>query len=237
MANISDDQRPQQGFTIIEVTLGLFYIAFIILILAAATINIIKLYNKGVWLSQINQAGQQLNTDIGDKARFSTAAVVDADARRLCVSGVTYMWNTRDDIEKNNVGNNTFDGVDGKAGYIRLIRVDDPGGRYCTNDGKNEKPKKDKSRVLLGRGAMLETFNVTEGVGSTNAGREVPLLSVETVMTTEGDNRPQKVGDSWQCGYWEDGDFKESPSQFCSFAQYKITVYERSRQRWLSLND
>lgn len=234
----SNDEAAERGFTILEVTLAMFFVAFIVLILAAMTINIVKLYNKGVWLSQINQAGQQLNTDIGDKARFSTAAVVDESARRICVSGVTYMWNTRDDIEKNNVGNNVIDGTTDKNGYIRLVRVDDPGGYYCTDEGKDKKPPRDKARILLGRGASVEEFNVKQGVGGSESGKQVPLLTVETLFMTEGVNKPNKGSDgNWQCGEWEGDKFTEAPNQFCSFAHYKITVYERSRQRWLGVNN
>ena len=91
----------QRGFTLIEVTMAMIFVAFIIFILAAVTVNIIRSYNRGVWLSRINLAGQQLNMDIGEKVRYSTAAMVNENNRRLCVGGVSYLWNTEADIDKN----------------------------------------------------------------------------------------------------------------------------------------
>ena len=79
------DASSNRGFTLVEVTLAMVFIAIIIAVLAATTVNIIRSYNKGVWLSQINQAGQQLNTDIGEKARYSTMAKVFEDNQRICV--------------------------------------------------------------------------------------------------------------------------------------------------------
>jgi len=70
MARLSD---KQSGFTLIEVSTALIFVGFIIFILAATTVNIVRSYNKGIWLAQINQAGQQMNSDIGDKARYSPA--------------------------------------------------------------------------------------------------------------------------------------------------------------------
>ena len=242
MARLSD---KQSGFTLIEVSTALIFVGFIIFILAATTVNIVRSYNKGIWLAQINQAGQQMNSDIGDKARYSPAARVDTANRRMCINGVSYLWNTQRDIDGNKQGGNNIysDGTP-----IRLARIDDPSGDYCLDPTKQPKlPSNDSGvHILLGRGATIQEFEVEEQ----KAG--APLLTISVVVSTEGANRPYKVtldksgkykedmtNGTWQCGDLIDSNnnnmfdnnevFTPAKNQYCSFAKYTFTVYERSR--------
>lgn len=245
MARLSD---KQSGFTLIEVSTALIFVGFIIFILAATTVNIVRSYNKGIWLAQINQAGQQMNSDIGDKARYSPAAKVDTANRRMCINGVSYLWNTQKDIDDDPGNNRYFDGTPGTP--IRLARIDDPGGEYCIDPTKRPKLPSDDSNVhiLLGRGATIQEFKVEEQ----KAG--APLLTISVVVSTEGANRPYKVSlvngsdkykedmanGTWQCGDFIDdhpsngkldkGEFTPAKNQYCSFAKYTFTVYERSKK-------
>ena len=245
MARLSD---KQSGFTLIEVSTALIFVGFIIFILAATTVNIVRSYNKGIWLAQINQAGQQMNSDIGDKARYSPAATVDTVNRRMCINGVSYLWNTQQDIDKNKQGDNVY--LDGTPNGtpIRLARIDDPKGEYCTDLTKRPKLPSDDSNVhiLLGRGATIQEFEVKRK-------DNVPLLTISVVVSTEGANRPYKVSlvngsdkykedmanGTWQCGDFiddhpsngklDEGEFTPAKNQYCSFAKYTFTVYERSK--------
>ncbi len=238
----------QSGFTLIEVSTALIFVGFIIFILAATTVNIVRSYNKGIWLAQINQAGQQMNSDIGDKARYSPAAKVDTINRRMCINGVSYLWNTQKDIDDNPKNNRYSDGTP-----IRLARIDDPGGEYCIDPTRQPGLPSTNSEVhiLLGRGATIQEFKVEEQ----KAG--APLLTISVVVSTEGANRPIKAytdptgivhidagqnnsNSSWQCGEWIDKDgngrvdstdtFTPAKNQYCSFAKYTFTVYERSKK-------
>lgn len=242
MARLSDKQG---GFTLIEVSTALIFVGFIIFILAATTVNIVRSYNKGIWLAQINQAGQQMNNDIGDKARYSPAATVDTVNRRMCINGVSYLWNTQKDID-NDPGNNRYS--DGTGTPIRLARIDDPKGEYCLDLKKRPGLPSTNSEVhiLLGRGATIQEFKVEEQ----KAG--APLLTISVVVSTEGANRPYKVSldksgkykedmtnGTWQCGDFiddhpsngklDEGEFTPAKNQYCSFAKYTFTVYERSK--------
>ncbi len=240
MARLSD---KQSGFTLIEVSTALIFVGFIIFILAATTVNIVRSYNKGIWLAQINQAGQQMNSDIGDKARYSPAATVTSN-RRMCINGVSYLWNTQQDIDNGKQGHNVYS--DGTP--IRLARIDDHSGEYCSNTNKQpDLPSTDsKVHILLGRGATIQEFEVKQKA-------DVPLLTISVVVSTEGANRPYKVSlvngsdkykedmanGTWQCGdfidknnnnKFDEGDFTPAKNQYCSFAKYTFTVYERSRK-------
>ena len=242
MARLSD---KQSGFTLIEVSTALIFVGFIIFILAATTVNIVRSYNKGIWLAQINQAGQQMNSDIGDKARYSPAATVKAKERRMCINGVSYLWNTQKDID-DDPGNNRYS--DGTGTPIRLARIDDPKGEYCLDLKKRPGLPSTNSEVhiLLGRGATIQEFKVEEQKAN------APLLTISVVVSTEGANRPYKVtldksgkykedmtNGTWQCGDLIDSNnnnmfdnnevFTPAKNQYCSFAKYTFTVYERSK--------
>lgn len=242
MARLSD---KQSGFTLIEVSTALIFVGFIIFILAATTVNIVRSYNKGIWLAQINQAGQQMNSDIGDKARYSPAATVKAKERRMCINGVSYLWNTQKDID-DDPGNNRYS--DGPGTPIRLARIDDPKGEYCLDLKKRPGLPSTNSEVhiLLGRGATIQEFKVEEQKAN------APLLTISVVVSTEGANRPYKVtldksgkykedmtNGTWQCGDLIDSNnnnmfdnnevFTPAKNQYCSFAKYTFTVYERSK--------
>ena len=236
----------ESGFTLIEVSTALIFVGFIIFILAATTVNIVRSYNKGIWLAQINQAGQQMNSDIGDKARYSPAATVKPDKRRMCINGVSYLWNTQQDIDDHNEKDNVY--LDGTP--IRLARIDDPNGEYCNKPTKRpELPSVNPNvHILLGRGATIQEFKVEEQ----KAG--APLLTISVVVSTEGANRPYKVSlvngsdkykedmanGTWQCGDFiddhpsngklDEGEFTPAKNQYCSFAKYTFTVYERSKK-------
>lgn len=245
MARLSD---KQSGFTLIEVSTALIFVGFIIFILAATTVNIVRSYNKGIWLAQINQAGQQMNNDIGDKARYSPAATVKPDKRRMCINGVSYLWNTQQDIDNSNGNSNGGDNRYSDGTPIRLARIDDPKGEYCSNSTKHpDLPSANPNvHILLGRGATIQEFKVEEQ----KAG--APLLTISVVVSTEGANRPYKVtldksgkyqedmtNGTWQCGDLIDSNnnnmfdnnevFTPAKNQYCSFAKYTFTVYERSK--------
>lgn len=233
----------QNGFTLIEVSTALIFVGFIIFILAATTVNIVRSYNKGIWLAQINQAGQQMNSDIGDKARYSGVADVKAKERRMCINGVSYLWNTQKEIN-NNPGSNVY--LDGTP--IRLARIEDKNSEYCTDPNKQPPApgQNDSVHALLGRGVAIQEFKVSQAAG-------VPLLTVSMVVSTEGANRPFKVilpngsdkykedivNGTWQCGDFiddnpsngklDEGEFHPAKNQYCSFAEYTFTVYERSK--------
>ena len=246
MARLSD---KQSGFTLIEVSTALIFVGFIIFILAATTVNIVRSYNKGIWLAQINQAGQQMNSDIGDKARYSPAAKVDTINRRMCINGVSYLWNTQKDIDGQKWGHNVYSDGTPDGTPIRLARIDDPSGDYCNKPTKQpDLPSTNPNvHILLGRGATIQEFKVKQ---KDNA----PLLTISVVVSTEGANRPYKVtldkvsgkyqedmaNGTWQCGDLIDDNnnnkldqgevFTPAKNQYCSFAKYTFTVYERSRK-------
>lgn len=112
--------------------------------IAVSTIEVMHMYSKGLTIKSVNQAGR----DLGDSIRRDAASVgvvkspiIQPDdpaaggLGRLCLGGVSYLWNTADALQQ---GSNT--GVtysDNTLKKIVLARVVDVGGNYCTKAGDN----------------------------------------------------------------------------------------------------
>lgn len=104
---ITGDSRGQAGFTIIELTLSMAFIALLLLGIAMLTMQIGSVYNKGLTLRSVNESGQLVSSDIArtlNSARpASTLFIEDATGGRLCGNNVVYAWNyakSIDDVAK-----------------------------------------------------------------------------------------------------------------------------------------
>jgi type II secretory pathway pseudopilin PulG len=90
----------RKGFTLIELMLAMTYVALLLLAIAMTTMQISRIYNKGVTLKSVNQVGR----DLSDELQRTIAAGVpfDVSARyvsqsnsggRLCLGSYSYVWN------------------------------------------------------------------------------------------------------------------------------------------------
>jgi type II secretory pathway pseudopilin PulG len=232
MTTKQNNRQRQAGFTLIELSMSLIFIAFIMLFLTSTMLNIMQIYNKGIWLNQINQAGRQINSDIGDQVRFSKNEVtIKSDEQRLCIGGVTYLWNTSKSVK------NWYFGETAENTKLRFARVLDETGAYCDDTSVMPSRNDSKTTALLGPGAIVQQFNVTEGI-------ETGLIRVQAVFSTEGDDQPRLVnpdtnqldtGDppaatsSWRCGELIGDEFKVGNNKFCAFAEFDIITYRRMK--------
>lgn len=96
MSHVSS-KSSQQGFTIVELTLAMAFIAMLLLAIALLTSQISTVYNKGLTLKAVNDAGtflsrdlqQTLNEAAGSQVRY----VNEGDGGRLCANNIVYAWN------------------------------------------------------------------------------------------------------------------------------------------------
>jgi type II secretory pathway pseudopilin PulG len=223
-------RRREQGFTLVELTMSLTFIAFIILFLVSTMLSILQTYNKGIWLNQINQAGRQINSDISNQVRFTKNRITIKDAKqRMCVGNVTYIWN------KSGSSLNKYNGETGET-KLRLVRILDSTNKYCNDTGLMPNRNAADVNTLLSPGVIIQEFTV-------NYAESTGLLRVQAVFSTEGGDQPKKIrsdnskpkidGDGytgptrWQCGQIVGGDFKVGKNQFCAFAEFDIITYRR----------
>lgn len=76
------------GFTIIELTLAITFLGSLMIFMTLATIQAIGIYNKGVAIKQINQAGRALVEDISRLSSSGFQITVDDNGKAgyLCVN-------------------------------------------------------------------------------------------------------------------------------------------------------
>jgi competence protein ComGC len=224
--HMTKGRRQQAGFTLVELSMSLVFIAFVILFLITTLLNVMQTYNKGIWLNQINLAGRQINADIGDQVRLSNNTITINDAgQRLCVGKVVYLWNTAEQIN-NKIPRNWF-GEDNtvskqKETRLRFVRVLDNTGTYCNTGTSIPMPTRSSSNTsaMLGPGVIIQKFTVTESAVT-------GLLRIQAVFSTENDVQPELNPNTgnYQCKIA--GKFTADNNQFCAFAEFDIIAYRR----------
>lgn len=128
----------QNGFTIIELMLAMTFVSVLLLAIALTIVQIGTIYNKGITLKEVNQAGRSISDDlrrsISSSASFSPGSnVVNTPAGgRLCTGQFSYVWNYAAALIANEPSLIRFEGSNPTE--IRLLKVPDSGRLYCSVD-------------------------------------------------------------------------------------------------------
>lgn len=131
MSHVNNYQR---GFTIAEMMLAMTFISVLLLAIALSIIQIGTIYNKGMTLREVNQAGRTVSD--GVKRDFSASQVVSmttdylttSAGGRLCLGTYSYIWNTEQALLANDV---TVTAYETGQTPVRLVKVPDPSKAYC----------------------------------------------------------------------------------------------------------
>ena len=138
--------KKQQGFTLIELSLAMTFISFLLIGIAMTIIQVAAIYNRGTTSKDLNQLSREINVDIdrnisaAGSLNLSTdyvnspasASAQTADGGRLCLGTYSYVWNYAEALEKNNGGVAKYPA--GNDAVVRLVKVEDPGSVYCTKN-------------------------------------------------------------------------------------------------------
>jgi len=137
MIQRAKQRSNQQGFTLIELVLAMSFIAVLLLAIAMTIIQVGNIYNRGMTVKEVNQAGRAIGVEFGRDFTASEAFSLDPAARRyvttratggqLCMGQYSYIWNYGKAITPN--ATNLAKLANGTA--VRFVRVSDNGGRYC----------------------------------------------------------------------------------------------------------
>ena len=129
--------KRTQGFTLIELMLSMSFLAILLLAIAMTIIQIGTIYNKGIVVKEINQAGRAIGDDIRRTSSAAQAVNLTRDyvattaGGRLCLGSVSYIWNTTLAIEKNDTNLTTYQGSTIIDKPLRFVKVPDGPGNYC----------------------------------------------------------------------------------------------------------
>lgn len=133
--------KKLHGFTLIELMLAMGFVSALLVVIAMTVIQIGGIYNKGLTLKDVNQAGRSLASElqrsISQSFSFDLAShyVVQGGATpyggRLCLGQYSYIWNYGDAVKINNparLNKYAAPNADIKFSFVKII---DPNAHYC----------------------------------------------------------------------------------------------------------
>ena len=241
-------RRMKYGFTIIELTLAMAFISVLLISIVLVSIQAGKMYNRGIILRGVNQAGRDIDTvmrqdflqtdsrqiykDDSGESVITVSNVVEGVSEpingRLCLGSYSYVWNTPKMID--NEGGDYNDAMvtlDGSP--INFVRVVDPTAQLCDKNAEGAYPN------------TLDTFSdgITHLLKMPDSDGEVVLAihSLEFSPVATGENQSEglyrinlTIGTSkmseintadQSCKPPEDG---ESNFEFCAINQFDTIV-------------
>lgn len=140
-------QDKSAGFTIVELMLAMTFISVLLLAIALTTIQISNIYNKGITLREVNQAGRSVTSDLqrsvassipfdvtprtdNSAATAHSKYVVRDGGGRLCLGSYTYAWNYGAALAGGQGAPGIFNRYsDGQP--VRFVKIADPNGALC----------------------------------------------------------------------------------------------------------
>lgn len=126
----------QNGFTMVELMLAMAFLSMLMLAIALLVFQISSIYNKGLTIRSINEAGQTVASDMQRTMNISRAvrSVTDAGGGRLCADDIVYAWNYQDSVGTVNAFNKTVS----NDNTLRLVKFSPMGVAsstdYCAPD-------------------------------------------------------------------------------------------------------
>lgn len=221
--------KTSRGFTIVELSLAMTFVSVLLLAIAMTAIQAGRIYNKGLVLESVNQAGR----DIGDSLRrdFAQFNALGAPSElvtwaklsgvdrsgRLCLGGYSYAWNT-----PQVVSGQVSDGpiVKNGATTVNFVRVHDPAATLCdTSSVFNDVASMQPANLLDAKRSdavlSVHSFEVIRLDGQPIASEVLYKISY-TIGTSE-------LGalDSQRCRPPADS---ESNDSFCAINNFEIIV-------------
>jgi len=128
----------KSGFTLIELMLAMGFVSVLLIAIAMTVIQIGNIYNRGLTLKEVNQAGRSLSSElqrsISESAPFNISPgegnryIKQTWGGRLCLGNYSYIWNYGKDIKSGNSNLNVYSNPNSP---IRFVKVTDPNTSYC----------------------------------------------------------------------------------------------------------
>jgi Tfp pilus assembly protein FimT len=184
------------GFTLIELMLAMSFVSMLLIAIAMTVIQIGDIYNKGLTLKDVNQAGRsvasELQRSISQSAPFNinpggNRYIAQDWGGRLCIGQYSYIWNygfaiQDDDNARLNIYSNSND-------KISFVKVTDPSASYCINP--SEEIDFNNSTELLNVGEhdlAIHDFTISTEASAGDSKTKQQLYSLEFLIGTNDKN-------------------------------------------------
>lgn len=188
-----------RGFTLIELMIAMTFIAILLVAIAMTTVQISAIYNKGITLREVNQAGRsvsdELQRSISSSIPFDVTPQVDASPAtatskyvkrdgggRLCLGRYTYVWNYGSAIAKEAGAPAIYNKYVGTNDPVRFAKVFDPSSALCANaTNPNSKITPADATEMLASGdreLVVHDFEIASNTADPATGQAIYAISL-----------------------------------------------------------
>lgn len=202
----------QHGFTLIELMLAMTFISVLLVAVAMTTIQISNIYNKGITLREVNQAGRAVTTElqqsIASSVPFDATPKVDNSPStatskyvklpgggRLCLGNYSYAWNYGSALAGGPGAPALYNKYDDNT-PVYFAKVADAGGALCSNMN-TAVTRANATEVLTTGDRDLVVHDFTIVQTSSDASTSQAIYSLSLVIGTN--DRQQLTTDNTSC--------------------------------------
>jgi type II secretory pathway pseudopilin PulG len=183
----------KNGFTLVELMLAMGFVSVLLIAVLLTIIQIGGIYNRGLTLKEVNQAGRSLSSEI--QRSISTSMPFDLDEShyvsqpdggRLCLGNYSYIWNYGQAISGGDMNKlNRYDDGDKRNEIIYLVKAYDPGLHYCLDVESRVSSTGTVELVNTGEYSLaLHDFQISSDPTTYDARSNQRLYSVSVVVGT-----------------------------------------------------
>lgn len=231
----------QRGFTIVELMVAMAFIAVLLLAIAGAVMQVGAIYNRGVTMKSVNQAGRVVIEDMKRSLSESGPLAIEYIPQspdgtntiggRLCTGVYSYVWNIGVHINPDDPASqqNRYEGAADENKQLRLAKIADSSKIYCAGDA--DRPvDATKATELLSGGAVstgdsqtitgnlaVQHFHIERLTNNLSTG--AALYSIAIVISDADSESINTVDNS--CRPPSDN---ESNQQYCAVNEFTFTA-------------
>lgn len=222
--------RSFRGFTVVELMMSMAFISILMLAIALTVIQISNIYNKGLTMKSVDQAGRTLSLDMRQTVaqsqpfnidtalrlqKYPNSNANDPDGGRLCTGTYSYVWNFGKAMD------NPINEYDSGSDTIRFAKVRDNGGQYCADVSKLVQ-RQDAVELLSSsdNDLAIQSFQITKLVDDPTIGQALYRIVME--IGTNNQTALEKIDTlNTMCRPPSDA---SSLQDFCAINQFDFTV-------------
>lgn len=228
-----------KGFTLIELMLAMTFIAVLLVAIAMTTIQISHIYNKGITLREVNQAGRALSDElqrsIASSVPFDATPKVDDSPEteaskyvvrdgggRLCLGRYTYAWNYGKALAGGNGAPSIYNKYTDNT-PVRFVKVTDASGALCADPTLSLNRSNAVEMLSSGdRDLVLHSFSIARTADDPGTGQAIYAIS----MLVGTNDREQLTSNDASCKPPAEGVGDEN---YCSVNQFDIIARAGNR--------
>lgn len=123
--------RRSRGFTLVEINIAMVFVALLLLGVAATTIHVSRMFQRGVTVRSVNQLGREVMGGMRADVMRAQPDIVNTNEvgqGRLCLGQVSYLFNISQPVA---IGGAPSQITRQGGEPITLVRVQDPNAQWC----------------------------------------------------------------------------------------------------------